>query len=103
MTTVEIKGWIFYEKSRYQTEFSYAFAPYESDKFCRAGDVCIRVCEHTIRVEVPEGFDPTAEHVAQLERSKEQLRAEFNAKIKAINDALSELKALEFTPAEVSA
>lgn len=98
---VEIKGWLFYERASYDNEFSYRFSAIEADKYVRDGDVCIRVCEHTIHAEVPEGFDPTAEHISQLERTKEQLRREFNAKISAINDRISKLTAIEYTPAEV--
>lgn len=101
MKTIEIKGWIFMEKASYERDFSYRFSAVEADKYVRDGDVAIRVCEHTIRAEVPEGFDPTAVHISQLERTKQNLRREFNAKIAAINDQISKLQAIEYTPATV--
>ncbi|MBK5571790.1 hypothetical protein [Ensifer sp. SSB1] len=93
---IEIKGWIFFEKSSYENEFSYRFSAIEADKYVREGDVCIRVCEHTIHAEVPEGFDPTAEHIRQLNSAKEKLRREFNARIAQINNQISKLQAIEY-------
>ncbi len=103
MKTIEIKGWIFYEKASYENNFTFRFSAVEADKYCRDGDVAIRVCEHTIVAKVPEGFDPTAQHIGQLERAKELLRKQFNAKVAAINDQIAKLQAIEYKPTEVQA
>ena len=49
--------------------------------------------------ELPAGFNPIAAQVDALEKQRETLRKEFNARINQINDQISKLQCLEFSPA----
>ncbi|PLT18707.1 hypothetical protein [Ralstonia mannitolilytica] len=99
MKTIEIKGWIFLQKYSWESAYSFQFSHLALDKHTGEGEVCIRVQEHTISVDVPDKIDTVSPQVKALEQKKEKLRKEFNARIGAINDQLSKLQALTFDAA----
>ncbi|MFX3574157.1 hypothetical protein [Ralstonia mannitolilytica] len=99
MKTIEIKGWIFLQKYSWESAYSFQFSHLALDKHTGEGEVCVRVQEHTISVDVPDKIDTVSPQVKALEQEKEKLRKEFNARIGAINDQLSKLQALTFDAA----
>lgn len=58
---------------------------------------------HTITFEVPDSFNPVAAEVNALKKQKDKLREEFNAQVARINDRITSLQAIEFSPAGVKA
>jgi hypothetical protein len=48
----------------------------------------------------PEDFDLRARQVAALEREKTQITLEFNTRLKEIEEKISRLTAIEYTPTE---
>lgn len=58
------------------------------------------VCPVEVEVEIPDNFDPRPGQIAALEAQKASIRAEFAAKVKEIDDAIANMQALEYTPAD---
>lgn len=57
------------------------------------------VCEQLVTVEIPDDFDPTRAAIAMLKQKQETARAEFNETVRQINEEISKLQAIEYTPA----
>lgn len=97
MKTVTIKGFIVARKWEWDDKVGFQFngCPLDTNGF-------VTVMPHEFEVELPDGFNITAAMVGSLEKSKADLRAEFNARIAQINDQISKLQCLEFTPASAS-
>lgn len=55
----------------------------------------VKVSDHQFTLEVPDDFDPRAGYVANLEREKERLSAEFQARVTEINAQIQSLLAIE--------
>lgn len=56
------------------------------------------VCSQEIEIEVPENFDPRAQKIAALEKQKQKAMADYQKSVTDINDRISKLQALEYTP-----
>lgn len=76
------------DKGIYQV-FSYKYDDDENRTF---------VCEQEIEVEVPENYDPMAQKIASLESQKEKAMSDYNDTVMEINERISKLQALEYTP-----
>jgi hypothetical protein len=50
-----------------------------------------------IEYEIPDSFNPTASKLAQLEKEKAAVRAEYLARVREIEERISKLQALEMT------
>lgn len=55
----------------------------------------VKVADHEFTVEVPDDFDMRPGMVANLEREKEQVKAEFTARVTQINAQIQSLLAIE--------
>lgn len=98
MAAATIKGFIHFRgEARYGTD-RYAF--FSSEDMSECGYT--KVMAHEFVVEIPDEFNPTAAQLDALEKTKTELSKEFNARIAQINDQISKLQCLEFTPAEVA-
>ncbi|AMM14216.1 hypothetical protein AX768_09040 [Burkholderia sp. PAMC 28687] len=98
MATITIKGGIYGRKEALGNGLDYTFfggtlGGMESHGY-------ISICEHTVVCELPADFNPIAAEVESLNRAKEKLQAEFNARVQQINDRISNLQCLEFNPSE---
>ena len=51
-----------------------------------------------VEIEVPTDYDPREKQIAALEAQKKQAMAEFHKSVSEINDKISKLTALEYTP-----
>lgn len=103
--TIEIKGWIYASVSEYSDKLSYEFNVNDFEKWARneLGGNWARyrkIMPHTITVEVPSDIDPRSLMLAALERERENVRAELGRRIAEINDKISKVTAIEFTPTE---
>lgn len=94
MATVHIKIDGFIHKNKYSRSFVF----YQHD-MSEYGDILVG--PHTLEFdyELPEGWNPVAAQVSALEKAKATLSAEFNRRVAQINDEISKLQCLEFTPA----
>ncbi|NSX14998.1 hypothetical protein HTY52_13020 [Cupriavidus taiwanensis] len=96
--TIEIKGFI----HAYRPEYGMS-----TFSFCTSEDMSqygyVLIGPHTITFEVPDTFNPVAAEVEALKKQKDKLREEFNAHLARINDRITSLQAIEFSPAEVKA
>ncbi|SUD94259.1 Uncharacterised protein [Ralstonia mannitolilytica] len=72
MKTIEIKGWIFLQKYSWESAYSFQFSHLALDKHTGEGEVCVRVQEHTISVDVPDKIDTVSPQVKALEQKKEK-------------------------------
>ena len=55
--------------------------------------------ERLIDVDVPDNFDPTAKVIGCLEAQKLEALAEYQKTVADLNRRISELQAIEYTPA----
>lgn len=60
------------------------------------------VSETTIEVEVPDDFNPVQNLVAALEEKKRLLRVKLAEELAVIDERISKLTCIEFTPAEAA-
>jgi hypothetical protein len=51
-----------------------------------------------VEIEVPTDYDPRKKQIAALEAQKKHAMAEFHKSVSEINDRISKLTALEYTP-----
>lgn len=84
---VEVNGWIH-------------LTPYNSWTFTTNEDMSdygyAMLMPYTINVEVPPGFDPTAQRIAALEKKREKLRREFQEEVMRVNEEISKLQAIGY-------
>ena len=51
-----------------------------------------------IDIEVPDDYDPRAGKIAALEKKKKQVMADYQKTVNDINEKISKLQAIEYTP-----
>lgn len=95
MSKHTVKGFVTYEKSKYDD------APRIDFMSCKPTpslwpDMVI-VSEHSIEVEVPDGFDPRPELIKDLHAKQKKARADFEKLCTDIQRQINELQALEMT------
>lgn len=106
MKTVEIKGFIFAKPNWNASEMNYEFSMHDYEAWAKNPELdrdgtwkqYRKVSEHIIVIEAPE-FDPKRIVVEALEAHKIALRAELGRRIAEIEDEISKLTAIEYTPA----
>lgn len=89
---ITLTGFIFASQESWQANPEYSFATYERDLYSKD---LVRVCPHEFTVEIPDGFDLRPGMIANLEREKKQLMAEFQARVTAIDKQIQEYLAIE--------
>jgi hypothetical protein len=72
--------------------FKFTWFSYEDMTTCGYS----KVTPANITFEIPESFNPRAEHVSRLEEKAKELQAEFEARMTEIRRQISEFTALEF-------
>ena len=92
MAKITLTGFVFASQESWQTEPEYSFATYERDLYSKN---LVRVCPHEFTVEIPDGFDMRPGLVANLEREKQQLMAEFQARVTSIDNRIQQYLAIE--------
>lgn len=85
---------IYFQKYSFQDEGSYVVVPFRVDDDMNR----TYVCEQAIEVNVPDGYDPTAQQIAALEAQKVKVKKECANTIVGIDIRISKLQALEYTP-----
>lgn len=103
---VQMRGFIMASKSqRYDSDkhayidhMIYLFCHYDSSKYNPEEVV---VCEHAFEIDVPNSFDPREGLVANLEREKTKVTAEYQKRVTEINGQIQSLMALEGPVSEV--
>lgn len=91
---IEIKGYIFAKKHSYRDEVEYQFFDWDLTNSESFHDR-VKVCEHTLVAEIPDNFDLRPGLVANLERQREQVQAEFSKRVTEINAQIQSLLAIE--------
>jgi hypothetical protein len=92
MAKITLTGFIFASQEAWNEKPEYSFATYERDLYSKD---LVRVCPHEFTVEIPDGFDLRPGLVANLEREKKQLMAEFQARVTAIDNQIQKYLAIE--------
>jgi len=99
MAKIRIEGFIHAQKSEFSDETYYSFFTYKDmSEYGR-----MLVCPHVLEFELPAEFNPVAAQIASLTAQKEKLRQEFAASVRRIDEQISKLQAIEFTPSEDAA
>lgn len=105
---IEIKGWIWAKATMFGNKVEFEFSSNDYEKWAKTQPSSVmdwgshkKIAEHTIVVDVPDDIDPVSLRVAGLERERETLRSEFARRLNEINDQISRLTAIEYTPATV--
>lgn len=92
-----IDGYVTYTKRPYQAEAEISFSTFKpSDKYWPH---TIIIGEHSFEVDVPDNFDPRPAQIERLKEQERKARADFQATLTEIHRQISELEAIEFTPA----
>jgi hypothetical protein len=97
--TVTVSGWIGFDAFRAQHPAAFPEGPWTFTTYKPGGNDTVPVREHSFTAEVPADFDPRPGMVEALQAKKRQLQAEFTKSVTDIERQISELQALEFTPA----
>lgn len=97
--TVRIEGFIQAKRFDRSNEIGYYFV--QSKNMTEYGYML--VCPHVIEFELPPDFNPVAKELEALNAQKEKLRQEFAASVRRIDEQISKLQAIEFTPSDESA
>jgi hypothetical protein len=105
MKTIEIKGWIFARPTWDAEGVNFEFSTHDYTEWAKNRSIDTdgayksyrKVCDHVIRMDVPE-FDPKTMMVEALEAEKIALRAEFTRRVTEIEGQISKLLALPFVP-----
>jgi hypothetical protein len=88
---VTIKGYITCTQYGWDEKQTFSFYGFDPTGY----DSCtVKVMEHEFEVEVPDNFDPRPGQVAALKAQKEEIQAQFAAKVKEIDDRINSLLAI---------
>lgn len=87
-----ITGFIIARQYEWEPEPTFTWVPIDPTQYGDKDSVV--VCEHTIEVEIPSGFDYVPHRVSQLRRRKEQLAQDLHKTLSEIDDQISKLLAL---------
>jgi hypothetical protein len=102
MTKQTVKGFMFMEFEYDWEDFSIErqwrprWLPFKADD--SADRVFIK--EMSVEFDIPDDFDPIPKQVAALEAEKREALAEYQSKVASINERLSKLQAITYTPEE---
>lgn len=92
-----IKGYVTYEKSEFATKPTISFYTFKPNATYFPGIAIVR--EQSIEVDVPDDFDPRPDLIKGLKEKERKARADFQATLTEIQRRISELEAIEYTPA----
>ncbi len=96
MSTITVEGWLYYDTDKFVTELGrYRFF---GGKRLENFVSYIPICPHTLVVDIGN-FDPRPQQVKALEAKRAELNKQFSAAVMEINRQISELQAIEYTPA----
>lgn len=110
MKTIEMKMWLWAKPSYDGKSLVYELSQYNYESWAKDPSIdrngeykaYRKLSEHIFKVEFDESaLDPKQLIVDALEAQKIALRAELGKRIAEIEDQISKLTAIEYTPAEV--
>jgi hypothetical protein len=96
--TVTIEGFV-YELDLGLGFDSKSYHLFASDRMGDQDYALIGPAEFTYTI--PETFNPTASKIAALEKTKAAMKAEFSRRVAELDEQITKLQAIEYTPAEV--
>jgi hypothetical protein len=88
---ITIKGFITCQQYAWDTKPTFSFYGFDPTGYDPS---TVKVMEHEFEVEVPDNFDPRPGQVAGLKAKKEEIQAQFAAKVKEIDDQINSLLAI---------
>jgi hypothetical protein len=94
--TVTVQGFIHAQKCTWTDKVRYDF--FKSEDMTECGYVLVG--PHEITLQIPADFNIAAGQISALQKQKDKLHKEFNVRLAQINDEISKLQCLEFTPSE---
>lgn len=92
---VKVEGFIIATQEAWQREPEFIFREYDTSKYAISGEAKVMVKPHAIEFDVPEDFDMRPGLVENLQREKEKITAEFQARVTALNAQIQSLLAIE--------
>lgn len=96
---IEIKGFIFACPDEYGEMNAerpvYRFYDWDVTECSDSFRKYVKVCEHTLVADVPDRFDPRPGMVANLDRERERVKAEFAKRVTEIDAQIQSLLAIE--------
>lgn len=90
MEQITIDGYIHAKKEAWSGEYEYHFFVYDMSKHGY-----IKVCEHSIKSDIPEGFNMISAEVSVLESELDSLSEKYMKSVSAIKSRISELQCIE--------
>lgn len=95
---LELTGYVLARKESYMTEPEFSLSSWDASKSDSNTLNFMYVGEVPITYEVPDTFNLNAAQIEVLQREKDAISREFAARVKRLNDRISELQCLEFNP-----
>jgi hypothetical protein len=92
---VTINGFIIAKQDKWTPAPEFVFREYDSSKYQCEGECLVMVKPHTVEFDVPDDFDMRPGMVENLEREKEKITAQFQARVTQINAQIQSLLAIE--------
>lgn len=92
---VVVNGFIIATQDKWQKKPEFVFREYDSSQYSSDTELRVLVAKHTIEFEVPDDFDMRPGIVKGLEREKQRITAEFQARVTEINGRIQSLLAIE--------
>ena len=93
-----ISGYVTYHKYDWSDKPVVNFCPWKPSEDHETAIVC----PHEFEVEVPDDFNPVPKMLAGLEEKKRELRVRLAKELAEIDDRISKLQAIEYSPAEAA-
>ena len=100
MKNIKIKGFLQWAQSSWEKTPHFEFNKIEFKSNEYGEYATVRPME--IEVEVPDDFDPTLGIIAGLESRKRELRLKLASELAEIDDRISKLQAIEYSPTEAA-
>lgn len=96
MATVQIKGFVHHSKSYGEGKDEFSFFTFDATGSSMGYTM---VAPHEFTYELPADFSPTASEIAALNAKRAKAAKEFADTVRAIDERLSKLRAIEHSEA----
>ena len=98
MSTITVKGWLYYDTNKH-ADITFGRYRFFGGQEGKAWGGYIPIVPHTLTADIGD-FDPRPQQLKELEAKRDELNKQFSAAVIEINRQISELQAIEYTPAD---
>lgn len=92
---ITMKQFVHYKRDEFTGKETYALFNFDASTSSMG---YVKVCESDVVFDIPDNFNPVAAQVEALRNEEKAVRREFKERVFRINEQISKLQCLEFTP-----